>query len=135
MKSSKVRNFPGTPNPWYFLKVLPVQMRGILPVQIGGLLRYKEEAYCGVSLSSRLGSQRGTVLQMGGVLRYKLEVYCQYFSDKLYGLGALEQCPKRISTTTSVKKSGFQARQATNLESESCLNTVSVRAIYWGRVE
>ena len=51
----------------------------VLPVQIGGVLRCKLEVYCGVSLSSRLRSQRGTALQMGGVLRYKLEVYCQYF--------------------------------------------------------
>ena len=58
---------------------------------MGGVLRYKLEVYCGVSLSSRLRSQRGTALQMGGVLRYKLEVYCQYFSDKLYGLEVPEQ--------------------------------------------
>ena len=51
------------------------------------------EAHCGVSLPSRLRSQQGTALQMGGVLQYKLEVYCQYLSDKLYGLGVLEQCP------------------------------------------
>ena len=57
------------------------------------VLRHKLEVYCGVSLSSRLRSQRGTALQMGGVLRYKFEVYCQYLSDKLYGLGVPEQCP------------------------------------------
>ena len=61
-------------------------------VQIG-VLRYKWEVYCGVSLSSRLRSQQGTALQMGGVPQYKLEVYCQYFSDKLYGLGVPGQCP------------------------------------------
>ena len=38
-------------------------------VQIGGILLYKLEVYCGVSLSSRLKSQQGTAL------RYKLEVY------------------------------------------------------------
>ena len=62
-------------------------------VQMGGVLRYKREVYCGVSLSSRLRSQQGTALQMGGVLRCKLEVYCQCFSDKLSGLGVPEQCP------------------------------------------
>ena len=56
-------------------------------------MQYKLEVYCGVSLSSRLKSQRGTALQMGGVLWYKLEVYHQYFSGKLYGLGVPEQCP------------------------------------------
>ena len=90
----KIQELSSTPNPWYFLKSIKVS-----PVQMGGVLRYKWEAhcganrrciqyYCGVSLSSRLGSQRGTALQMeggGGVLRCKLEVYCQYFSDKLYG--------------------------------------------------
>ena len=54
-------------------------------------------------LSSRLRSQEGTALQMGGVLRYKLEVCCQYFSDKLYGLGALEQCPSSRSRKSSAK--------------------------------
>ena len=35
-------------------------------VQIGSVLQYKLEAYCGVSLSPKLRSQRGTTLQMGG---------------------------------------------------------------------
>ena len=82
---SLFRNFPEPPTPGVFSKVTPVQM--------GGVLRYIWEVYCGVSLSSRLRSQRGTALQMGGVLRYKLEVYCQYFSDKLDGLGVPAQCP------------------------------------------
>ena len=60
---------------------------------MGGVLRYKLEVCCGVSLSPKFRSQQGTALQMGGVLLYKLEVYCQYFSDKLYGLGVPEQFP------------------------------------------
>ena len=68
---------------------------------MGGVLRYKWEVYCGVSLSSRLRCQQGTALQMGGVLRYKLGVYCQHFSDKLYGLGAPEQCPTPLPLSRS----------------------------------
>ena len=60
----------GTPNPWYFSKVSPVQMGGVPPVQIGGVLQYKLEVYCGVSFSPKLRSQRGTALQMGGVGEY-----------------------------------------------------------------
>ena len=66
---------------------------------MGGVLRYKLDVYFGVSLSSRLRSQRGTALQMGGVLRYKLEVYRQYFSDKLYGL-VPERCPSLAPENT-----------------------------------
>ena len=51
-------------------------------MQIEGVLQYKLEVYCGVSISPKFRSQRGTGLQMGGVPWYKLEVYCQYFSDK-----------------------------------------------------
>ena len=37
-------------------------------MHMGGVLRYKWEVYCSVSLffSSRLRSQQGTALQMGG---------------------------------------------------------------------
>ena len=73
-------------------------------VRIGGVLQYRLEVYCGVSLSPKFRSQQGTALQMGGrgVLWYKLEpppleVYCQYFSDKLYGLEVPEQFPVRAA--------------------------------------
>ena len=70
-------------------------------VQMGGVLRYKLEAYCSTNwrctaafrIFPKLRSQRGTALQMGVVLRYKLEVYRQYFSDKLCGLGVPKQFP------------------------------------------
>ena len=75
--------------------VSPVQMGSVSPLQIGGVLQYKLEVYCGVSLSPKLRSQRGTALQMGGVLRYKLEVYRQNLSDTLYRLGAPKQFPKK----------------------------------------
>ena len=54
-------------------------------VQIGGVMQYKLEVYCGVSLPPKLRSQRGTALQMKGVLRYTLEVY--------YGLGVPKWSP------------------------------------------
>ena len=85
VKKKVLRNFPEPPTPGIFSKVLPVQM--------GGVLRYKLEVHCGVSLSPKLRSQRGTALQMGGALRYKLEVYRQYFSDKLCWLEAPKQSP------------------------------------------
>ena len=61
----------GDPNPQYFSKSTAVQMGGVLP--------YKWEAYCRVSLSSKLRSQESTAIEMGGVLPYKLEVYCRTF--------------------------------------------------------
>ena len=50
---------------------------GRTAVQMGRVLQYKWEAYCRVSLSSKLRSQESTAIQMGGVLPYKLEVYCR----------------------------------------------------------
>ena len=61
----------GDPNPQYFSKSTAVQMGGVLP--------YKWEAYCRVSLSSKLRSQESTAIQMGDVLPYKLEVHCRTF--------------------------------------------------------
>ena len=78
----------GTPNPWYLLRSNAGTNGRRTAVQMGGVLQYKWEVYCGVSLSSRHRSQQGTALHMGGALWYKLEVYCQYFSDKLYRLGS-----------------------------------------------
>ena len=37
---------------------------------MGGVLQYKWELYCWVSLSSRLRSQEGPAIQMGGALPY-----------------------------------------------------------------
>ena len=69
----------GDPNPQYSLKSTAVQM--------GGVLQYKWEVYCWVSLSSRLLSQEGPAIQMGGVLPYKLEVYCRTFFETSRGWG------------------------------------------------
>ena len=95
-KDERNQELSGTPNPGIFSKVTLVQM--------GGVLRYKSEVYCGVSLSSRLRSQQGIALQMGGVLQYKLDVCCQYFSEKLYGLGVPEQCARNATEGTSKRK-------------------------------
>ena len=82
-----VRNFPIFPTTNIFSRALLVQM--------GGIVRYKWEAYCSRNwrciaafpfLQVLEASQQGTALQMGASW-YQLEVYCQYFSDKLYGLG------------------------------------------------
>ena len=54
---------------------------------MGGVLQYKWEAYCGVSLSSKLRSQESTAIRMGGVLPYKLEVYCRTFQTSCRGWG------------------------------------------------
>ena len=54
---------------------------------MGGVLPYKWEAYCRVSLSSKLRSQESTAIQMGGVLPYKWEVYCRTFQTGCRGWG------------------------------------------------
>ena len=54
---------------------------------MGGVLQYKWEFYCWVSLSSRLRSQEGTAIQMGDVLPYTLEVYCSSFFETSTGCG------------------------------------------------
>ena len=85
---------------------------------MGGVLRYKLEVYCGVSLSSKLRSQHDTALQMEGVLWYKLEVYCQYFLDKLYGLGVPKQCPNyfgRFRYVSCVCKRSSRVTELSNL--------------------
>ena len=59
---------------------------------MGGELPYKWEAYCRVSLSSKLKSQENMAIQMGGVLPYKLEVYCVLFRQ-VVGVGVSETLP------------------------------------------
>ena len=61
-----------------------------------GVLQYKLEVYCGVSLSPMLSASEAQHYKRGGVLRYKLEVYRQYFSDTLYALGVPEHCPSMV---------------------------------------
>ena len=67
------------PQPPVFFKKYCRTNGGRTAVQMGGVLQYKWEAYCRVSLSSKLRSQESTAIQMGGVLPYKLEVYCRTF--------------------------------------------------------
>ena len=67
----------GDPNPYYFSKSTAVQMGGRTAVQMGGVLRYKWEAYCRVSLSSKLSSQESTAIQM----------YCRTFQTSCRGWG------------------------------------------------
>ena len=74
-----LRNVPVTPTPSIFPKVLLYKWGAYCRTNGGGVLPYFLEAYCRVSLSSKLRSQESTAIQMGGVLPYKLEVYCRTF--------------------------------------------------------
>ena len=84
----------GDPNPQYFAKSTAVQMGGVLP--------YKWEAHCRVSLSSKLRSQESTAIQMGGVLPYKWEVYCRTFQTGCRGWGF-----RKIAHHQEPRKGGF----------------------------
>ena len=101
----------GDPNPQYFSKSTAVQMGGRTAVQMGGVLQYKWEAYCGVSLSSKLRSQESTAIQMGGVLPYKLEVYCRTIQTSCRGWGfrniAHSTAPSRQPSQFTVCASRF----------------------------
>ena len=83
----------GTPNPWYFLKSIAGTNGRRTAVQIGGVLQYKLEVYCGVPFLQSLEASEAQRYKWGGVLRYKLEVYRQYFSDTLYGLAVPKRSP------------------------------------------
>ena len=90
----------GDPNPQYFSESTAVQMGGVLPaIQMGGVLQYKWEAYCRISLSSKLRSQEGTAIQMGGVLPYKLEAYCRTFAETSRGWGFRNSAHSRLFTS------------------------------------
>ena len=80
-----------------------VQIRvGLEPADV---LQYEWEAYCRVSLSSKLRSQEITAIQMGGgVLPYKLEVYCRTFWTNCRGWGF----------PNIAQKSSFLAGSSTN---------------------
>ena len=71
-------------NPWNFIKSIAGTNGRRTAVQIGGVLQYKLEVYCDISLSRKLRSQQCTALRMGGVLRFKLEMYWQYHPHRNY---------------------------------------------------
>ena len=64
-------------------------------IQMGGVLRYKWEAYCdtngrstdSISLSSKRRGTKSTAVQIGGVLQYKWEAYCDTFLRSSGGWG------------------------------------------------
>ena len=93
--ANKNRELSGDPNPQYFLKSTAVQM--------GGVLQYKWEVYCWLSLSSRLTSQGGTTIRMGAILPYQLEVYCSTFPRPV-GVGVSETLLKKASNYSGTKK-------------------------------
>ena len=84
-----IQELSGIPKQLYFLKSIAGTNGRCTAVQMGGVLRYKQDAYCGVSLSSKLRSQQDTALQMGRVLRYKVELYCSTFQTSCTGGGLL----------------------------------------------
>ena len=64
-------------------------------IQMGGVLRYKWEAYCdtngrstdSISFSSKRRGTKSTAIQIGGVLQYKWEAYCDTFLRSSGGWG------------------------------------------------
>ena len=58
---AQIRNFPEPPTPGNFLNCCSANERRTA-VQVGGVLQYKCEVYCGVSFSSSLGSQERTAM-------------------------------------------------------------------------
>ena len=87
--SKYIRSFPEPPTTGIFSKVLPVQM--------GGVVRYKREVHCSASwrctaafpFHQGLEASETQRYRWGGVLWYKLEVYCQYFQTSCTGWGFL----------------------------------------------
>ena len=101
-RDSCIWRLQSQPNPQYFSKSTAVQMGGRTAVQMGGVLQYKWEAYCGVSLSSKLRSQESTAIQMGGVLPYKLEVYCRTFQTSCRGWGFRNIAQRKYRETSLI---------------------------------
>ena len=121
-----IRNFPDPPATGIFSKVLLVQM--------GGVLRYKWEAYCGTNwrciaafpFLQGLEASEAQRYKWGGLLRYKLEVYCQYFSRQAVRVGGSWTAPNqfwRVGSTPISKKTlrefGLKFWRPTNSESRS----------------
>ena len=83
--------------PLVFLKSIAGTNGSRIAVQMGDILQYKLEVYSGVSLSSRLRSQRGAGSEVGAVQQYKLEVYCQYFQTSCTCWGFLHSAHRVFS--------------------------------------
>ena len=108
----------GDPNPQYFSKSSGDTNGGRTAVQMGGVLLYKWEAYCGVSLSSKLRSQERTAIQMGGVLPYKWGAYCRTFQTSCRGWGFRNIA--QINNFQQLKKGVFGKGSFRNLCAELC---------------
>ena len=74
----------GDPNPKYFSKSTAVQM--------GRVLQYRWEAYCRVSLPSKLRSQESTVIQTGAYCRTNWRCTAVLFRH-IVGVGVSETLP------------------------------------------
>ena len=54
VQGAEYQELSGTPNPWCFLKSIAGTNGRRTAVQMGGVLQYKLEVHCGVSLSPKL---------------------------------------------------------------------------------
>ena len=88
MVQTSLRNVPVTPTPVFFQKYCRTN-GGRTAVQMGGVLQYKWEAYCRVSLSSKLRSQESMAIQMGAYCRTNWRCTAVLFSQVVgfWGLG------------------------------------------------
>ena len=78
-----VQKRSGDPKPPVFFQKCYRTNGGRTAVQMGGVLPYKWEACCRVSLSSKLRSQESTAIQMGGRTAVLIGGVLPYFLDKL----------------------------------------------------
>ena len=79
-------NFPVTPTPNTFSKVLPYKWEAYCRTN-GSVLQYKWEVYCWVCLLQGLEARKVQRYKWGGVLPYKLEVCCRTFFETSRGWG------------------------------------------------
>ena len=78
-KSTLNQKRSGDPKPPVFFQKYCRTNGSRTAVQMGGVLQYKWEAYCRVSLLRSLEARKYGNTNGGGVLPYKLEVYCRTF--------------------------------------------------------
>ena len=75
---------------------------GHTAVQMGGVLQYKWEAYCRLSLSSKLRSQESTAIQMGGRIAVPYWRCTAVLFRQVVGVGVSETLPKFQSLVSTV---------------------------------
>ena len=93
----------GTPNPQYFLKSITGTNGRCTAVQIGGVLQYKLEVYCGVSLSSRLRTSkpaRCSVTNGGAYCGTNWRCTASTFQESCAGWGFLNSAQRNVRGKT-----------------------------------